>query len=119
MDTNELTTYVTGSPAYKLDIMEAIQQNISFVLVFVFVVTYVILLLAFRSVLLPLKASVMNMLSLGAGLGIVVWVFQEGIGAQWHLLMAASTVVILPVIVVFFIGQRYFIEGITLTGIKG
>lgn len=39
--------------------------------------------------------------------------------AQWHLLMAAATVVILPVIVLFFIGQRYFIEGITLTGMKG
>jgi multiple sugar transport system permease protein len=45
--------------------------------------------------------------------------FQSLHSAQWHLLMAASTVVILPVIVVFFIGQRYFIEGITLTGIKG
>ncbi|MCM3698809.1 carbohydrate ABC transporter permease [Paenibacillus macerans] len=45
--------------------------------------------------------------------------FQSLHSAQWHLLMAASTVVILPVIVVFFIGQRYFIEGITLTGMKG
>jgi multiple sugar transport system permease protein len=39
--------------------------------------------------------------------------------AEWHLLMAASCVVLLPVVVVFFIGQRYFIEGITMTGIKG
>ncbi|WP_018752568.1 carbohydrate ABC transporter permease [Paenibacillus sanguinis] len=45
--------------------------------------------------------------------------FQSLHSAQWHLLMAASTVVILPVIVVFFIGQRYFIEGIALTGMKG
>lgn len=45
--------------------------------------------------------------------------FQSLHSAQWHLLMAASTVVILPVIIVFFIGQRYFIEGITLTGLKG
>nr|WP_145165151.1 carbohydrate ABC transporter permease [Paenibacillus terrae] len=45
--------------------------------------------------------------------------FQSLHSAQWHLLMAASTVVILPVIIVFFIGQRYFIEGITLTGMKG
>ncbi|WP_219838479.1 carbohydrate ABC transporter permease [Paenibacillus sp. R14(2021)] len=45
--------------------------------------------------------------------------FQSMHSAQWHLLMAASTVVILPVIIVFFIGQRYFIEGITLTGLKG
>jgi len=45
--------------------------------------------------------------------------FQSLHSAQWHLLMAAPTVVILPVIIVFFIGQRYFIEGITLTGMKG
>ena len=39
--------------------------------------------------------------------------------SQWHLLMAASTVVIVPVIVLFFFAQRYFIEGIALTGSKG
>ena len=38
--------------------------------------------------------------------------------SQWHLLMAASTVVIAPVLVLFLFAQRYFIEGITLTGIK-
>ncbi len=45
--------------------------------------------------------------------------FQGMYNAEWHLMMAASTIAVLPVIVVFFIGQRYFIEGITLTGIKG
>ncbi len=39
--------------------------------------------------------------------------------SQWHLLMAASTVVILPVLILFFFAQRYFIEGIALTGTKG
>ncbi len=39
--------------------------------------------------------------------------------SQWHLLMAASTVVIVPVVVLFFFAQRYFIEGIALTGSKG
>lgn len=38
--------------------------------------------------------------------------------SQWHLLMAAATVVIAPVLVLFLFAQRYFIEGITLTGIK-
>jgi multiple sugar transport system permease protein len=38
--------------------------------------------------------------------------------SQWHLLMAASAVVILPVMVLFFFAQKYFIEGITLTGTK-
>ncbi len=39
-------------------------------------------------------------------------------GAQWNLLMAAATVVTLPLIVVFFFAQKQFIEGITLTGMK-
>lgn len=111
MDTHELTTYVTGSPAYKLDIMDAIHQKIAYVLVFVFVVTYVILLLAFRSVVLPLKASIMNMLSLGAGLGIVVWVFQEGIGAQWLGVSSTGSIfALLPILifcVVFGISMDY------------
>ncbi|KKI90012.1 hypothetical protein WQ54_23055 [Bacillus sp. SA1-12] len=38
---------------------------------------------------------------------------------SWPILMAAATFVTLPVIIVFFLGQRYFIEGITMTGIKG
>lgn len=38
--------------------------------------------------------------------------------SQWHLLMAAATVVIAPVLALFLFAQRYFIEGITLTGIK-
>jgi len=45
--------------------------------------------------------------------------FKGLYNAQWHLMMAAATVVIMPAIVVFLFGQKYFIEGITLTGLKG
>ncbi|WP_163543165.1 carbohydrate ABC transporter permease [Occultella kanbiaonis] len=45
--------------------------------------------------------------------------FQSTYTAQWGLLMAASLVVILPIIVLFFVLQRYFVEGVTLTGLKG
>jgi len=45
--------------------------------------------------------------------------FKGLYNANWGYLMAASTAMIAPIIVLFFIGQRYFIEGITLTGIKG
>jgi len=38
---------------------------------------------------------------------------------QWPRLMAASAVTILPVVVLFFFAQRAFVEGITLTGMKG
>lgn len=46
-------------------------------------------------------------------------VFQHAEGTQWGLLMAASTMVTLPVIIIFFLAQRQFIQGIALTGIKG
>jgi multiple sugar transport system permease protein len=39
--------------------------------------------------------------------------------SQWHLLMAAATVIVLPVAVLFFFAQRYFVEGVSLTGSKG
>lgn len=40
-------------------------------------------------------------------------------GTEWGLLMAAGVVMIVPVLILFFFAQRYFIEGITLTGTKG
>lgn len=45
--------------------------------------------------------------------------FQSAYTAQWGFLMAASLVVILPIILIFFVLQRYFVEGVTLTGVKG
>jgi multiple sugar transport system permease protein len=42
-----------------------------------------------------------------------------GIGGNWAELMAASSLMTLPVIFLFFFTQRYFIQGVTLTGLKG
>lgn len=111
MDMPGIQTYITGTPPYKLDIVEKIRQGIPYVLLFVFVTTYVVLLFAFRSVILPLKAVIMNVLSLGAGLGIVVWVFQEGMGAQWFgVTHTGSIFALLPILifcVVFGISMDY------------
>lgn len=46
-------------------------------------------------------------------------VFLSEHGAEWGLLMAASTMVVFPIIVLFFFAQKQFIQGIALTGIKG
>ncbi len=51
-------------------------------------------------------------------LGLQFYQSQHG-GTQWHMLMAASTIVIAPVIVLFFFTQKQFIQGIAVTGIKG
>jgi ABC-type glycerol-3-phosphate transport system permease component len=48
-----------------------------------------------------------------------LYAFRTRFGVQWHLIMAASLVVTFPIIVLFFIAQRYFIEGVTLSGLKG
>lgn len=39
--------------------------------------------------------------------------------SEWHLLMAAATMMVMPVLVLFFVAQRHFIEGVALTGLKG
>jgi multiple sugar transport system permease protein len=44
--------------------------------------------------------------------------FIGSYATQWNILMAATVIVIVPPIIVFFVGQRYFVEGVTLTGIK-
>jgi multiple sugar transport system permease protein len=52
------------------------------------------------------------------GLGLQNFQSQLG-GTPWHLLMAASVLVILPVLTMFFLAQRTFIQGIATTGLKG
>lgn len=45
--------------------------------------------------------------------------FQDQNYTEWHLLMAASLVAMLPVLLIFFFAQKYFIQGIVFTGVKG
>lgn len=50
-------------------------------------------------------------------IGLQQFVSQHG--AEWSMLMAASTIMALPIVVLYFLAQKTFVEGITLTGIKG
>lgn len=52
-------------------------------------------------------------------IGLRFFVSQQGGGSEWHYLMAASLIVMLPVLVVFFLAQKQFIEGMARSGIKG
>ncbi len=51
-------------------------------------------------------------------LGLQFYQSQHG-GTEWNMLMAASTLVVLPIIALFFFTQKTFIQGITMTGLKG
>lgn len=51
-------------------------------------------------------------------LSLGLMMFKGVYTSQWELIMAASTIVIIPVIIIFLLGQKHFIEGIALTGMK-
>ena len=72
------TLLVTGATAHDLDVTEFILDRAPKAIAFIVVTTYVILFFFLRSVLLPLKAVVMNLLSITASFGALVWIFQEG-----------------------------------------
>lgn len=67
-----------GQAKYNQEIFDEIFQQAPKGLMMILFTTYIILFIAFRSVIIPLKAIVMNMFSLGAAFGIVVWMFQGG-----------------------------------------
>ncbi|SEF85246.1 putative drug exporter of the RND superfamily [Thermomonospora echinospora] len=69
---------ITGRPATLLDVREAIGDRMPLVALFVAAVCFVLLFWAFGSVLLPLKAIVFSVLSLGASFGAITLVFQHG-----------------------------------------
>jgi multiple sugar transport system permease protein len=52
-------------------------------------------------------------------LALALWSFQGEHATDWHLLMAAATVVMLPLLILFFAAQRYFIQGVVISGVKG
>jgi multiple sugar transport system permease protein len=57
--------------------------------------------------------------TLALGLLALIGQSRESGAVEWQLVMAATTVMMLPVVVVFFLAQRHFIQGIALTGLKG
>ena len=74
----QFQTWVTGSAASLLDFKSQIAHRLPYALAWIALATFVLLFLMTGSVLIPIKALVMNTLSLGAVFGALVWVFQEG-----------------------------------------
>ncbi len=70
--------YVGGQTAQNVDELSSLGQTLPWMALVVALATFVLLFLAFGSVVLPVKAIVMNVLSLSAMYGVVVWIFQEG-----------------------------------------
>ena len=69
---------VGGETAFVLDVAASVKADTPRSIAFVMIATYVVLFLLLGSVLLPLKAVAMNLLSITASYGALVWIFQEG-----------------------------------------
>ena len=83
------TVYVAGTSMTIHDFVSAIYSRFPGIILFVVLVTAFVLLIMLRSVVLPLKAVLMNVLSLLAGYGAMVWVFQQG-HLEWFFGFTAS-----------------------------
>jgi len=76
------TATLGGISPEDRDFVHAVYGKFPYVLAFVILLTFVLLMRAFRSILLPLKAVVLNLVSLGAAYGIIVFIFQWGHGSE-------------------------------------
>ncbi|MFY1690748.1 MMPL family transporter [Plantactinospora sp. WMMB782] len=74
---------VGGRPAFDVDLLDSLTARIPLMALIMASATLVLLFLAFGSVLLPIKAVLMNLVSIGASFGVVVWIFQDGHLADW------------------------------------
>jgi RND superfamily putative drug exporter len=74
---------VTGQSAVDMDIAQVIERNAPLTVAVIVVATYAVLFLLLGSVLLPLQAVVMNVLSISASYGALVWIFQDGHLQRW------------------------------------
>jgi RND superfamily putative drug exporter len=84
--------YVGGDTAEELDYHDTVNFWLPLVLVFVLALSFLLLTLAFRSIVVPATAIGMNLLSVGAAYGLLVLVFQEGIGNELLGLREAETI---------------------------
>ncbi|CAN5862833.1 MMPL family transporter [soil metagenome] len=73
---------VTGDTAFNQDFFDIVDDRTPFVFLFVLGLSFVLLMVAFRSIVIPLTAIIMNLLSVGAAYGLLVLVFQKGYGTD-------------------------------------
>lgn len=87
---------VGGQPKFNQEIFDEIFGNIVSVLLIILLSTFIILMIAFRSILIPLKAILMNIVGLSATFGILVYIFQYG-----HFGLHPGTIALIIPILVF------------------
>jgi RND superfamily putative drug exporter len=79
---SHVTTYVTGTTAGADDFTKRITSRMIYLILAVVAIAFILLTVAFRSVVIAAKAAVLNLLSIGAAYGVIVAIFQWGWGAS-------------------------------------
>ena len=87
------------------DFVRAVYGNFPYVLAFVVLLTFILLMRAFRSLVLPIKAVLLNLVSLGVAFGIVVFIFQQGHGSEaiWSTPATDATISWIPLMIFAFL----------------
>jgi RND superfamily putative drug exporter len=95
---------LTGVAAVDRDFLHALFGSFPYVLALVLILTLILLARAFRSIVLALKAVLLNVVSLAAAFGIVVFVFQQGHGSSlWHIEATQSVTAYIPLMIFAFL----------------
>jgi RND superfamily putative drug exporter len=104
-DALPLNTSLGGVAPEDRDFVHAVYGNFPYALAFVVLLTFLLLARAFRSLVLPLKAVVLNLVSLGAAYGIVVFIFQKGHGSNaiWGVNATGAIMSWIPLMVFAFL----------------
>jgi RND superfamily putative drug exporter len=93
-----------GVAATDRDFVHAIYGNFPYVLAFVVILTLVLLARAFRSIVLPIKAAILNLASLAGAFGIIVFIFQEGHGSSlWNIDATQAITAWIPLMIFAFL----------------
>jgi putative drug exporter of the RND superfamily len=79
---SHVTTWVTGTTAGTVDFTDRVTSRMVYLILAVVAIAFILLTVAFRSVVIAAKAAVLNLLSIGAAYGVIVAIFQWGWGAS-------------------------------------
>jgi putative drug exporter of the RND superfamily len=93
-----------GTAAADRDFVHAVYGNFPYVLAFVIILTLILLARAFRSIVLAIKAAILNLVSLAAAFGIIVFIFQNGHGSSlWNITATHAITAWIPLMIFAFL----------------
>ena len=74
--------YIGGTPALEIESIEALFDKLPLMSFYIVLATFVLMALVFGSLVLPAKAVIMTLLSMGATIGLLTWMFVDGVSAN-------------------------------------